>query len=177
MINLIVAMTDDGRRVIGFDGGLPWKLREDMKRFKELTMGHPVIMGRKTHGSIPIKLKGRREIVLTRDESYQPKTGSVAVTTRERALAWVGHEDVFVLGGVSIFEMFLPIADRLYVTWVDGYEGPGDTFFPVEIPRIGHPDPNLGWVEEGTVLCVDSDEKNEYSSRFAIYGRAGGGSD
>jgi len=177
MINLIVAMTDNEFRVIGNDGGIPWKLREDMKRFKELTMGHPVIMGRKTHDSIPIKLKGRREIVLTRNEKYQPKTGAVAVTTKERALAWAGREDVWVLGGVSIYEMFLPLADRLYVTWVDGYTGPADTCFPVDVPRLGHPNLKSGWIESGTVLCVDADEKNEFPTRFVIYDRVGGGSD
>ena len=127
LISLIVAI---GRnRVIGKDNSLPWKLPEDMKRFKELTTGKPVIMGRKTFESIGRPLPNRINIILTRDKNYKLE-GCLVVHSAEKALkAAKGSDEVMVIGGEQIFKEFLPIANRMYLTFIDeNFEG--DTYFP-----------------------------------------------
>lgn len=126
---LIVAMTT-GKRVIGRDNKLPWHLPEDLKHFKALTMGHPIIMGRKTWDSIGRPLPGRTSIVVTRDRKLQIP-GATVVHSLEEALAPYRNtkDQVFMIGGSSLFEESLPIADRIYVTWIDE-EIEGDVYFP-----------------------------------------------
>jgi dihydrofolate reductase len=127
-VSLIVAMTDE--RVIGKNNRLPWHVSEDLKRFKQLTMGHPIIMGRKTFDSIGRPLPGRQNIVITRDPNYQAE-GVTVVHNLCEALA-ASHQDqpeVFVIGGATIFEMALPLADKLYLTLIH-QNIEGDTFFP-----------------------------------------------
>ena len=114
--------------VIGNRGALPWRLPDDLARFKRLTMGHPVIMGRATYQSIGKPLAGRRNLVLTRDASAV-FPGSEPVHSRQEALGRCAGQDAFVIGGASVYELFLPAADLLYLTWIDA-EVPGDTFFP-----------------------------------------------
>lgn len=115
MITLLFAHDENG--VIGRDGTLPWRLPADLKRFKALTMGKPMIMGRKTFESFPAPLPGRRHIVLTRDASWSAQGAEVAATVDE-ALALAGPGDVMVIGGAEIFALFEDIADRAEVTTI-----------------------------------------------------------
>jgi dihydrofolate reductase len=114
LITLIVARAANG--VIGRDGKLPWHLPADLKRFKALTMGQPMIMGRKTFESLPGLLPGRRHIVLTRDPTWH-RAGAEIVRTTDEALSTAGP-DAFVIGGAEIFALFEPLADRWELTAV-----------------------------------------------------------
>ena len=126
-VSIIVAAA--ANNVIGADGGLPWRLSEDLRRFKEITMGKPMIMGRLTFESIGKALPGRRSIVLTRKADYQA-AGVDVVNTPEAALELAGYADeVMIIGGAKVYEHFLPMADRIYLTRVHA-EIEGDTFFP-----------------------------------------------
>jgi len=127
-ISFVVAVSRNG--VIGRNGGLPWHISTDLKRFKAITMGKPLIMGRKTWESLPKKpLPGRPNIVITRQKNYRAEGASV-VADISSALAAAGQvEEVCVIGGGEIFDMFLPRTDRIYLTEVD-LEIDGDTFFP-----------------------------------------------
>ena len=120
---LIVARATNG--VIGRDGTLPWRISADLKRFKRLTMGSVMIMGRRTFDSLPGLLPGRRHIVLTRDRQWSAEGAEVAHSVEE-ALTLAGDEPVSVIGGAEIFELFLPHGDRLELTEVLG-DIPGDT--------------------------------------------------
>jgi dihydrofolate reductase len=126
-ISLIVAMARNG--VIGQGNALPWRLPADLKRFKALTMGHPVIMGRKTHESIGRPLPGRTNIVLTRLPGYAAPGCIVAGSTAAALAACGGADQAFVIGGAEIYRAFLDRADRLDVTEIDA-DVPGDTVFP-----------------------------------------------
>lgn len=125
-ISIIVAMTD--RRVIGRGGRLPWHLPADLRRFKQLTMGHHLVMGRKTYESIGRPLPGRTSIVLTRQANYQP-AGALVAAGLDEALELAPDDDVFIIGGAEVYRMALPRADRLLVTRVEA-DVEGDTFFP-----------------------------------------------
>jgi dihydrofolate reductase len=124
MITLVVAIADNG--VIGKDGAIPWRLPEDMKRFKALTLGHAVVMGRKTWESLPAKnrpLPGRRNIVVTRDAGWRGDGAETAAL--DAALA---GGDACVIGGAEIYRAALPRADRIELTEVHG-DFDGDTVF------------------------------------------------
>jgi len=124
---LIVAMAHD--RVIGHNGQLPWRLSADLKRFKALTMSHPIIMGRKTHDSIGRILPGRRNIVVSRD-AQKMVTGGDCATSLQAALDLVTDVDqVFVIGGEQIYQLALPLADRIELTEIDATVA-GDARFP-----------------------------------------------
>jgi len=128
-ISLIAAMAENG--VIGRGGQLPWRLKADLARFKQLTMGHTLIMGRKTWESIGRPLPGRRMIVVTRQPGYAAE-GVEASHRLEAALEAAriaGEEEAFVIGGAEIYRQALPIVDRLYMTLVLA-EVEGDTKFP-----------------------------------------------
>ena len=151
------------RRVIGRGGGLPWRLSADLKRFKALTMGHAIVMGRKTYDSIGRPLPGRTSIVLSRQPN--PDWGAAEIRTApslDDALAQAGaDEEVFIVGGAEVYALALPRADRLYVTWVDA-DVDGDTFFP-----------QVDWGQWRLVSEEPHpvDAKNEYPTRFAVYDR------
>ncbi|MEP7174179.1 MAG: dihydrofolate reductase [Aestuariivirga sp.] len=127
-ISFVVAVSRNG--VIGRNGGLPWHISTDLKRFKAITMGKPLIMGRKTWESLPKKpLPGRPNIVITRQKNYRAEGASV-VSDVPAALAAAGQvEEICVIGGGEIFDMLLPQTERIYLTEVD-LEVDGDTFFP-----------------------------------------------
>ncbi len=132
MISIIAAI-GAVNRALGKDGDLLWRIPEDLKRFKELTDGHPVIMGRKTWESLPERfrpLPNRMNIVVTRTSNYEAP-GAVVVSTIEDALAKAkeADEDIFVIGGGEIYTAALPFTDRLYLTLISE-EKPGDSFFP-----------------------------------------------
>jgi len=114
LITLILARADNG--VIGRDGGLPWRLPADLKRFKTLTMGKPMIMGRKTFESFPAPLPGRRHVVLTRDRDWRAD-GAEVVHSVEEALALAG-DDAMVIGGAEVFALFVERAERIELTEV-----------------------------------------------------------
>lgn len=114
-IVLIVARAQNG--VIGVDGKLPWRIPADLRRFKQLTQGAPMIMGRKTFESLPGLLDGRRHIVLTRDKGWQEDGAEVAHSVEE-ALKLANAPHVSVIGGAEIYRLFLPVADRIELTEV-----------------------------------------------------------
>lgn len=133
-LTLVVAIAKN--RVIGRDNQLPWHLPEDLAHFKAVTLGHPVLMGRKTWESLPPRfrpLPGRRNIVITRQAGYEAPGAEVAASV-QAALALAGESDVVCcIGGAEIFAATLPLADTLEVTEVD-LEPEGDTWFPVIAP-------------------------------------------
>ena len=133
MISYVVAVSKNG--VIGREGGLPWHISSDLKRFKEITMGKPVVMGRKTWESLPRKpLPGRRNIVITRQRDFAPE-GAEVVATAEQSLRLCGDApEVAVIGGGEIYRLFWPLVDRLYLTEVD-LDVDGDTHFPEVRPE------------------------------------------
>lgn len=142
-ISLIVAVGRNG--VIGREGALPWRLPADLKRFKALTIGHVMIMGRKTYESIGRPLPGRRSVIVSRQAGYAVPGATVA-TSLENAIAVAGDvSEVFVIGGGEIYQAALPCAHRLLVTEVDA-SPEGDAYFPAvdttiwsETARETHP--------------------------------------
>lgn len=145
-ISFVVAL--DQNRVIGLNGALPWRLPDDMKRFRAITMGHRVLMGRKTYESLPPRfrpLPGRKNIVLTRQSDYDAP-GCVVVNSVAEALQVVAEdEELMVIGGAQLYEALFDTVDRLYMTLVQGYNE-GDVFFPAidseqwrEVAREEHP--------------------------------------
>jgi dihydrofolate reductase len=130
IISLIAAMSEE--RVIGWEGKLPWHIPADLARFKSVTMGHPVVMGRKTFESIGKPLPGRRNIVLSRTVQ-QIEGCQVARSLPEAISAAGGDEEIFICGGAEIFRQALPFCQRIYLTIVhQNYRG--DTYFP-ELPQ------------------------------------------
>ena len=125
-VTLIVARAQNG--VIGRDGRLPWHLSADLKRFKALTMGSVMVMGRKTFESLPGLLPGRRHVVLTRDPEWQAPGAEVA-NSPEQAIALAREERLSVIGGADIFALFLPLADTVELTEVLD-DVAGDTAMP-----------------------------------------------
>ena len=128
---LIAALNQD--RLIGVEGGLPWHYPADLQHFKRSTLGHPILAGRKTFESFQRRpLPGRPNLVLTRDLKYQVPAGVYLCHTLEQALACgtsLGTGKLFVVGGAQIYELALPHADELLLTWVPDQLG-GDTYFP-----------------------------------------------
>ena len=136
MVPLAIVVARASNGVIGRDGDLPWRLRSDLQRFKQITLGKPCVMGRKTWDSLPLKpLPGRLNIVLTRDSSFEAR-GAVACERFSEALEIAaeqaeedGAEEICVIGGVALFELALPRTRRLYITEVEA-EPAGDAVFP-----------------------------------------------
>ncbi len=117
-------------RELGKGNNLIWRISEDLKFFKATTMGHPIIMGRKTFESLPKALPGRKNIVITRDTAYTAE-GAVVVHSINSALQAAQESDeAFVIGGESIYREFLPLCDKMYLTLVDGEDREADAFFP-----------------------------------------------
>jgi dihydrofolate reductase len=165
MLSLIVAMSSN--RVIGINNALPWHLPNDLKYFKQVTMGKPIIMGRNTFESIGKPLPGRRNIVISRNPDYAP-VGVDVVNSLEAAIQLGediclvdGHEEVMVIGGAQIYGQALPRADRLYITHVDAQVN-GDAFFP-----------EVDWsvFDKRGEECFAAEGHNPYDYRFAIYDR------
>lgn len=126
-LSLIVAMTDD--RVIGRDNALPWRIPEDLKRFKAITMGHPLLMGRRTFESIGKPLPGRRNIVVTSTMAAIAGVQTAGSLTEALALCPAAEGERFVIGGARLFAEALPLADKLYLTLVHA-DIDGDVRFP-----------------------------------------------
>ena len=163
-IALVVAVARNG--VIGAGGDLVWRISDDLKWFKKVTMGKPIVMGRKTHESIGKPLPGRANIVITRNADYAPEGVFVAPTV-EAALDLAreeGADEICVIGGGEIYAQTLPIADRIYLTRVDAAPE-GDVFFP---------DLNeAAWRATRESACEKSD-RNEHACEFFILDRERG---
>ncbi|MCG8583898.1 MAG: dihydrofolate reductase [Pirellulales bacterium] len=158
-LSIIVAMADNG--VIGRDGDLPWHISEDLKRFKRITMGAPILMGRKTYDSIGRPLPGRRSVVITRQPDWHAD-GVTAVPSLDAAIeSCQDADEAFVIGGAEIYRLALPKADRLYMTRVHA-----DVDGDVHLPDIDWSKWQL--VEE---LPGAPDEKNPYRWTFETYDR------
>lgn len=157
-LSAIVAMSEN--RVIGYKNQLPWHLSADLKHFKSITMGHPILMGRKTHESIGKALPGRTNLILTHNSSFQAP-GCVVVTSLNRAMEeamLIGSNEIFIIGGSEIFKQLLPNTTRLYLTIVHA-NVVGDAFFPEldlaiwrELEKTSHP----------------ADAENEYGYSFIL---------
>ena len=162
-ISIIVAVAENG--VIGRGGSLPWRLSADLKRFKQLTMGHTIVMGRRTWESIGRPLPGRRMIVVSRQRGYSTGVDGVesassldeAISTAARA----ADDEAFVVGGAAIYREVLPHARRLYLTRVHANVD-GDTYFP---------EYNEGGWQLVESKHHDADAKNDYPFSFKVYER------
>jgi dihydrofolate reductase len=164
-ISLIAALSTNN--VIGRDNAIPWRLSTDLKRFKALTMGHHLIMGRKTWASVGRPLPGRISVVVTRDPQFEAE-GAIVVHSLEDALrvaAQGGEREAFIAGGAEIYGQSLHTAHRMYLTRVHA-EVEGDTFFP-EFDDVTE------W-QLTDAEHFEADEKNEYPFSFLTYDRAGG---
>ena len=159
-LSLIVAMSEN--RVIGRDGQLPWRLSADLRRFKRLTMGHHLVMGRKTWESIGRPLPGRTSLVISRQADYRAD-GATVVPSIDAAQAAAANDDqIFIIGGGEIYRHALPLVDRIHVTLVLA-QVEGDTHFPE-------------WSRDEWEIAEQSerhpaDEKNEYDYKFLVYER------
>jgi dihydrofolate reductase len=135
-IEIVVARADNG--VIGANGTMPWRLPADLRHFKALTSGAPMIMGRKTFESLPRLLPGRRHIVLTRDAGWRHE-GAEVVHSLDDALALAGNGRVSIIGGAEIIELFLPLAERIHLAEIH-VSPDGDTAMPLPDPAVWHPE-------------------------------------
>jgi dihydrofolate reductase len=158
MISFIVAM--DKNRVIGKNNQLPWHLPADLAFFKQVTMGHPIIMGRKTFESIGRVLPGRENIILTRDTEYKVE-GCTVINSVDKIKEFEKNrnEELFVIGGAEIFKETFKISDRLYITLIDS-EFEGDTYFP----EFNQNDWTIVSKEKGL-----KDEKNPFDYYFIVF--------
>ena len=152
--SLVVAVARNG--VIGRDNTLPWRLPSDLAHFKRVTMGHPVVMGRRTYESIGRPLPGRKNIVVTRNRAFHAPGCTVVSSLEEAWRAANGAEEVSVIGGTTLFEETLPIADTIHLTEVEA-DVEGDTYFP--------PLDRSRW-EEREVERHPADERNAYPIRI-----------
>ncbi len=159
-VSILAALATNG--VIGRNNQLPWRLSSDLKRVKTLTMGHHLIMGRKTYQSVGRALPGRTTIVVTRDDAFA-EPGVVRASSLEEAFEIARHDDeIFVLGGSEIYRQTMHRAGRMYLTQVHA-DVEGDTFFP-----------DFDDVREWELIDAehfDADEKNEYPYSFLTYVR------
>lgn len=163
-VSLLLAASENN--VIGKDNQLPWHLPEDLKFFKNLTWGLPILMGRKTFDSIGKPLPGRKSIVITRQTGWQ-HDGVVVVHSVEEAVRQAegfGAKEIFVIGGAEIFNTTLPSADRIYLTRIH-HEFEGDVFFP---PLAGD-----DWNLSASRFCQAS-EKNPYNHTYQVWDRRSG---
>lgn len=135
MITLVAAL--DRNRAIGRAGAMPWHLSDDLKRFKALTLGKPVLMGRKTALAIGRPLPGRPNLVLTR-AGTAPFQGQLAVHSLDEAIARAGNKELMVIGGGEVYALALPRATRMHLTEIDTATPDADTFFPAFDPREWH---------------------------------------
>jgi dihydrofolate reductase len=127
IISIIAAMAEN--RVIGRGGAIPWDISDDRRRFRKLTMGHPIIMGRKTFESIGRPLPGRSNIILTRLPEYRSEGCCVVHSLADALAAAAGADEVFICGGEELYRLALPLADRIYLTVVHRCYA-GDAYFP-----------------------------------------------
>lgn len=157
-ISFIFAM--DRNRAIGLNNTLPWHLPGDLKFFKSVTMGHPILMGRKTYDSIGKPLPGRRNVILTQNPEFRAE-GCEIVHSVQEAVEAFRDQELFVIGGAEIFRLFAEEVDRMYITFIE-HEFEADTF----ISELDLSDWTLVSSEQG-----ERNEKNPYEYYFRIYQR------
>ena len=161
-LSLIVAISQNG--VIGYQGQLPWHLSADLQRFKRITMGHHIIMGRATYESIDRLLPGRTTVILTHQPDYAVPGALVAGSIAAACELAAADEEAFIIGGSSVYESALEIVERIYLTRVLA-DVPGDTFFPsLDLS---------GWQLVESEDCA-ADDRNDHDHRFEIYDRGAG---
>ena len=148
-------------RVIGADNQIPWHLPNELKLFKSLTMGHHIVMGRRTYESINRLLPGRITVIVTRQRDYSVPGAIVAHSVAEALDACRGDDECFVIGGADLFRATLPLADRLYLTVVDA-EPVGDTFMP---------EFDMHEWRETSSRSFTPDERHAHAYRLAVYDR------
>jgi dihydrofolate reductase len=158
LIALVVAMSDNG--VIGKDGGLPWHLPDDLKHFKLVTSGKPVLMGRRTFESIGKPLRGRRNLVLSRAAASAPGVEYVHSVGQARALA-AGAAELCVIGGAEVFALALALATRIYLTRVHAVVA-GDVYFPLR---------DFSAWRESQLVQHAADERHAYAMSFVTLQR------
>ncbi len=158
-LSRIVAMGKN--RVIGANGAIPWRLPNELQLFKRVTMGHHIIMGRKTWESIGRLLPGRTTVIVTRQNNYAVPGALVAQSLEDAINACEKDEEIFVIGGGELYRQALPIAQRLYITTVDASPA-GDTRMP---------DINLAEWRETSAEDHAADERHAHAYRFAVYDR------
>ncbi|MFJ7975387.1 dihydrofolate reductase [Peribacillus sp. JNUCC 23] len=160
MISFMFAM--DENRIIGKDNTLPWYLPADLQYFKKVTMGHPILMGRKTYESIGKPLPGRENIILTRNADYQQE-GITVISDMKEAVAYADalDEEVFVIGGAEIFQQLISDCKRLYITQIH-HSFEGDTYFP---------ELNMSKWQTVSKTTGIVDEKNKYPHEFIVLER------
>ena len=159
IISLIAAMAEN--RAIGIDNQLPWRLPADLRHFKQLTLGKPIVMGRNTWESLPGLLPERQHIVLTRNPDYAAPGAKVTHDTESALSAAGAVEEIMIVGGAEIYRLFLPLAKRIYLTLVKT-EVAGDAFFP----KL---DENKWRLDEREGYPVD--KKNPFAYEFLSYSR------
>ena len=158
-LSLIAAVARNG--TIGQRGRLPWRLSSDLRRFKQRTLGHTLLMGRKTYDSIGRPLPGRRNVVLSRDPGFAPDGIEVVRSLEDLRDAIRGDDETFCAGGGELYRLLLPEADRLLITHVEA-EVSGDVTFPAI-------DPSVWRVEEEEALPAG--ERDEHATVFRVYRR------
>ena len=161
VFSIVVAM--DERGAIGNNGDLPWHQRADLQRFKAITMGKPILMGRKTHDSIRRVLPGRHNIVLTRDRDYRPVEGCTVVHDLDAALTVTDSPEIMVVGGAELYAMTLPHSVKIYLTEIHA-EVSANTFFPEFDRNAWH---------EISRDTYPADEHNDYPYSFVELVQAG----
>jgi dihydrofolate reductase len=148
-------------RVIGANGKIPWHLPNELKLFKSLTMGHHIVMGRRTYESIGRLLPGRTTVIVTRQRGYHVAGAIVVHSIQEALEAGKGDPEIFIIGGAELFRETLPIADRIYLTVVDAEPG-GDTFMPAF---------DIAEWRETKAESFAADAKHAHGYRFSILER------
>ncbi|MBR1850342.1 MAG: dihydrofolate reductase [Bacteroidales bacterium] len=151
-ISIIVALAQN--MAIGKDNDLLWHIGDDLRRFKQLTTGHTVIMGRRTFESLPKRpLPKRRNIVITRNSDFSYEGAEIFHSVAEAAAAVAGEDEAFVIGGAEVYKQFLPLAKRLYVTWVHA-DFEADVYFPpLDLSRYRCLSLSQQAVDETSGLC------------------------
>lgn len=172
IVSFLAAM--DRNLVIGDEKGIPWHLPADLKRFRKLTLGKPIVMGRTTFEHIGRPLDKRLNIVMTRQPDYRPGGVTVVRSVEEALAAMDDAPEIIVIGGGAVFQCFAPLVQRMYLTFVDG-DFRGTTYFPEEIPTP----PGSEWRETHRET-IATDEKNPYRHQYVVLEReasprAGGG--
>ena len=162
-MNISIIVAFDQERGIGRDGVLPWHLSADLKRFRNLSMGHMLIVGRKTYESIGDNLSGRVMVVLTKQDNYQAPDCEIANSIQQALdiAAAHGESEVFVIGGADIYQTALPFTSRIYLTRVHT-KTDSDTFFPKIDPS--------DWEEEVQAF-IHADKKNDHAHTFSVLKR------
>ena len=159
-LSLIVAMAKN--RVIGAKNAIPWRLPDEQQLFKRLTMGHHIVMGRKTYESIGRLLPGRTTVIVTRQPHYAVPGAIVAHSLKDAINAAARDDEVFVIGGADLFREALPLADRLHLSEIDA-EPVGDTF----MPEIDFSDWREVWREDHS-----ADDRHAHRYTYRVYERS-----